>query len=217
MIIDLREIPVVWINLDKDVENAKQMEQQFKDHGFKNTIRFSGLTPDKIQPPPPQLWYGFGCGMSHVTILESYKDLPLLILEDDAKITADFNPIIELPDNTTIDSVYIGTSSGNPYYMTKRYNNDFLRIGNILSTHAVLYLTEEFKQAVAHVTKLFVYQYNQPVDIGVASILQHYKVLAPNRPFFIQADSRTSNNKWECITARPLEDKQSKFPDESGL
>lgn len=212
MIIDLREIPVVWINLDKDTENAKKMVDQFERYGFKNHIRFSGLTPDKIVPPVENNWYGFGCGMSHVKILETYKDIPLLILEDDAKITEDFNPILEIPEE--IDGVYVGTSAGNPYYMTKKYNKDFLRIGNILSTHAVLYLSEKFKNNVAHVTKLFVYQYKQPVDIGVASILQHFKVLAPNKPFFVQADDRDSNNKWESITARLLEDRNSNFPDE---
>jgi hypothetical protein len=212
MIIDLREIPVVWINLDKDTENAKKMVDQFERYGFKNHIRFSGLTPDKIVPPVENNWYGFGCGMSHVKILETYKDIPLLILEDDAKITNDFNPILEVPEN--IDGIYVGTSAGNPYYMTKRYNNDFLRIGNILSTHAVLYLSETFKKNVSDVTKLFVYHYKKPVDIGVASILQHFKVLAPNKPFFVQADDRESNNKWESITARPLEDRNSNFPDE---
>jgi GR25 family glycosyltransferase involved in LPS biosynthesis len=150
--------------------------------------------------------------MSHVKILETYNDIPLLILEDDAKITKDFNPILEVPND--IDSVYVGTSSGNPYYMTKNYNDTFFRIGNVLSTHAVLYLSEKFKKAVAEVTKLFVYQYQKPVDIGVASILQHFKVLAPKKPYFVQADERNSNNKWEFITARPLENKNSMFPDE---
>lgn len=212
MIIDLREILTVWINLDKDTENASKMLEQFDKYGFKNHIRFSGLTPDKIYPPVENHWYGFGCGMSHVSILESYKELPLLVLEDDAKITEDFDPIMEIPDEA--DAVYVGTSSGNPHYMAKKYNDKYFRIGNVLSTHAVLYLNDKFKQNVADVTKLFVYHYKQPVDIGVASTLQHYKVLSPFKPYFVQADERHSNNKWEFITARPLEDRQSIFPDE---
>lgn len=212
MQIDLREIPTVWINLDKDVENANTMVQQFEKYGFKNHIRFSGLTPDKIDPPIEKHWYGFGCGMSHVTILEKYKDIPLLILEDDAKITDCFNPIIDIPEDA--DSVYLGTSSGNPAYMAKSYNDDYFRIGKVLSTHAVLYLTEAFKNNVAEITRLFVYHYQQPVDIGVASTLEHFKVYAPKCPYFIQADERQSNNKWEWITARPLQDKGSVFPDE---
>lgn len=211
MKIDLREIPVIWINLDKDTDNAEKMVKQFNDYGFKNHIRFSGLTPDKIQPPPPSNWYGFGCGMSHVKILETYKDLPILVLEDDAKITEDFNPIIEIPDEA--DGVYLGTSSGNQYYMAKRYNKDYLRIGNVLSTHAILYLDEVFKQSVIDVTKFFVYNLQRPVDIGVASILQHFKILTPNKPYFIQSDERDSNNKWEQITAKPLEDRNSIFPE----
>ena len=50
-------------------------------YGFKNHVRFSGLTPDKIVPPVENNWYGFGCGMSHVSILETYKDIPLFVVE----------------------------------------------------------------------------------------------------------------------------------------
>jgi hypothetical protein len=212
MQIDLREIPVVWINLDKDTENAKQMIDQFEKYGFKNHIRFSGLTPDKIDPPVENNWYGFGCGMSHVKILETYKDIPLLILEDDAKITSDFNPIINVPDNS--HGIYLGTSAGNPGYMAKSYDDDYYRIGRVLSTHAVLYLSESFKNSVAHVTKLFVYNFKRPVDIGVSSVLEHFKIYAPKKPYFVQSDDRNSNNKWEYITALPLQDKNSVFPDE---
>lgn len=215
MQIDLREILVVWINLDKDVENANLMVEQLEKHGFKNHARFPGLTPDKIDPPIENHWYGFGCGMSHVKILETFKGIPLLILEDDAKITDCFNPIINIPDNA--DAIYLGTSSGNPAYMAKSYNDEYFRIGKVLSTHAVLYLTQEFKVNVAEVTKLFVYHYQQPVDIGVASTLERYKVYAPKCPYFIQSDERASNNKWEWITARPLQDRGSIFPDEESI
>ena len=44
MIIDLREIPVVWINLDSATKNAETMKQRFEKYGFKNTHRKSIVT-----------------------------------------------------------------------------------------------------------------------------------------------------------------------------
>jgi predicted amino acid racemase len=35
MKIDLRDIPVVWINLDSATENAKLMQERFAKYGFK--------------------------------------------------------------------------------------------------------------------------------------------------------------------------------------
>lgn len=216
MQLDLRELPVYWINLDKDTANASAMEAMLKEHGFKNSIRVPALRPSDIQPPPPSQFYGFACGMSHVSILEKHDELPYIVLEDDAKITADFKPVIDLPD-TPVDAVYLGTSSGNPHYMASSINADYFRIGKVLSTHAILYLSTRFRRAVSSVTREMVYRYKQPVDIGVAHILENHMVLAPKMPYFVQADDRESNNKWGKITARPLQDRGSVFPPANGV
>ena len=41
MNLDLREIPAIYINLDKDVERNDSIHSVLKDCGFKNIIRIS--------------------------------------------------------------------------------------------------------------------------------------------------------------------------------
>lgn len=211
MIIDLRKIQTVWVNLDSATHNASLMEERFREHRFEKTFRKSAR---QIAPPPGTpdvIKHYVGCAQSHIDILEDQSyDCPLLILEDDAEFTPDFHPMIEVPDDT--DAVYLGISSGNPHYLTKRTNKYFLRIGKILATHAILYLNPEYRKMIAEIAKVFAYRLKIPFDNGCALIQERFNVLTPNKPFFVQANARQSANQWEAITARPLVDKNSNFP-----
>lgn len=210
MIIDLREIPVVWINLDSATKNAESMEKKLKDHGFKYTYRKSA----RVIPAPPGTIasnaHYVGCAQSHIDILaDKAYGAPLLILEDDAEFSKNFEPIIEIPDDA--DGVYLGVSSGNRNYQTKRYNDKYLRIGGILATHAILYLNEEYKLIMARAAMHCIEDLKQPWDIGAASVQFQTKVYTPNKPFFFQSDERQSANKWQHFTDVGLEDKNSPY------
>ena len=211
MVIDLREITTVWINLDRATKNAAMMDARFRHHRFKNTHRKSAR---EIAPPhgtPDTIKHYVGCAQSHIDILDDVNySHPLLILEDDAEFTPDFYPMIEVPDDT--DAVYLGTSAGNPHYLTNRVNKYYMRIGKILATHAILYLNPEYKKAVSDIAKIFAYRLKVPFDNGCALLQERFNVLTPNKPFFVQAYERESANQWEIITSRPLVDKNSEFP-----
>lgn len=208
MIIDLREIPTVWINLDSATQNAEDMKKRLELHNFKNTDRKSAC----VIPAPPNtissnLHY-VGCAQSHIDILEDKKyPTPLLILEDDAEFSDSFNPILDVPDDA--DGVYLGVSTGNMGYQTKKVNDNFYRIGGILATHAILYITEQYRQNMSIVAKQCVYQFRQPWDVGASSLQFHMKVYTPIKPFFYQADNRQSANKWQFFTDQQLEDRNS--------
>ena len=139
MIIDFRKIPTVWINLDSATENAKLMEERFRQHRFEYTFRKSAR---QIAPPPNTpdvIKHYVGCAQSHIDVLEDMNySCPLLILEDDSEFTPDFHPMIEVPDNT--DAVYLGVSSGNPHYITKQVNKYFMRIGKIIYTPKITHV-----------------------------------------------------------------------------
>jgi hypothetical protein len=211
MIIDLRKIQTVWINLDSAVVNANAMEERFREHRFERTFRKSAC---QIAPPPgtaEPIKHYVGCAQSHIDILDNVNyECPLLILEDDAEFTPDFHPMIDVPDNT--DAVYLGISSGNPHYLTKRVNKYFIRIGKILATHAILYVNPQYRKAVSDIAKIFAYKLKTPFDNGCALIQERFNVITPNKPFFVQANHRQSANQWEAITARPLVDKNAEFP-----
>jgi hypothetical protein len=210
MIIDLREIPVVWINLDSAKKNAETMEQRFQKFGFKNTHRKPGI----VIPPPPNtdksIAHFRGCGMSHIEILDDAKySTPLLILEDDVEFADNFNPVIEIPDDA--DGVYLGISHGNIYYGSCKHDENYLRIGGILAAHAILYVTQNYRQAMSEVGKFCLYTLNKPWDVGTAGIQTQFKVYTPNSPLIYQCDDRESSNKWQMLTDRPLENRNTKF------
>jgi hypothetical protein len=208
MILDLREIPTVWINLDSATKNAEAMEKKLKDHGFKYTYRKSACVIEPPENTHSSIKHYVGCGQSHLDILEN-KDYgtPLLILEDDAEFTEAFNPVMNIPDNA--DGVYLGISKGNVYYQSKRYNPDYLRIAGILATHAILYINEEYRKKMAEVDRHCIYNLKRPWDLGAAGLQQEFKVYTPSKPYFYQADNRDSANKWEMLTDSPLENRNS--------
>lgn len=208
MIIDLREIPVVWINLDSATENAKAMQDRLNQRGFKNTYRKSA----RIIPAPPNTIpcnkHYVGCAQSHIDILDDVTyQTPLLILEDDAEFSDDFNFIIDIPDDS--DGIYLGVSTGNSFYQTKRYTPDYLRVAGILATHAILYVKKSFRMQMSNVAKYCIHQIQQPWDIGAASLQPICRVYTPNKPFFYQSDNRESANKWQHFTDSCLEDRNS--------
>jgi hypothetical protein len=68
---------------------------------LKILIEKSGLV---IPPPPntdPSIAHYKGCGQSHIDILDDLKySTPLLILEDDVEFVDNFNPVIDVPDDS---------------------------------------------------------------------------------------------------------------------
>ena len=211
MIIDLREIPVVWINLDSATKNAETMKTRFEKYGFKNTHRKSGL----IIPPPPNtaksIAHFRGCGQSHIDILDDMNyNTPLLVLEDDVEFVDNFNPVITIPDDS--DGVYLGISHGNAFYQTCKQDDNYLRISGILAAHAILYVTPNFRQAMSQIGKHCLYDLNKPWDMGTAAIQPHFKVYTPNTPLIYQSNDRESSNKWQNLTDSPLENKNFVFP-----
>lgn len=208
MKIDLREIPVVWINLDSATKNAETMTKNLTNHGFKKTYRKSACVIPAPEGTIPSNAHYVGCAQSHIDILDnSNYSTPLLILEDDAEFSPSFTPVIELPDDT--DGVYLGISTGNINYQTKRYNEQYLRIGGILATHAILYITDSYRQMMSNVAKYCINTLKQPWDIGASAIQYQNKVYTPNIPFFYQSDQRDSANKWQFFTDSHLIDKNS--------
>jgi hypothetical protein len=210
MIIDLREIPVVWINLDSATKNAELMQERFNKFGFKNTHRKSGVV---IPPPPntdPSIAHFRGCGTSHIEILDNTQySTPLLVLEDDIEFIDNFNPVLNIPDDS--DGVYLGISHGNVYYGSCRYNENYLRISGILAAHAILYVSDIYRKAMSEVGKYCLYNLNKPWDLGTAGIQNRFKIYTPNNPLVYQSNDRQSANKWQNLTDRPLEDRKTVF------
>jgi len=212
MQLDIRNVRTRWINVDKDEQKAKEMVELFEAKEFTDHQRFSAVTG--IEPHEGVVRgeeHYRNCAESHFKILEEtiLKDgKPVLILEDDVEINAGvFQNNLPIPDDA--DAVYLGTSHGDGNYEAIDLRNGWTKIQRVFSTHAILHLSEKFAQGMVDVGKRWIYEINRPFDVGVAYDLQpHCVVYAPKIPFFYQADSKNTVNKWEHLTKTPLRTKK---------
>jgi hypothetical protein len=203
MKLDIRDVHTRWINLDGETKNKAEMESQFDALGIKTHRRKSAVVIEPPKGTPDTIKHYRGCAQSHIDILDDPElRYPLLILEDDAKSTPEFEPVIEIPDDT--DAIYLGVSQGSGHYYAEDIGGGFARISGVFATHAILYLTESYAKAVSATAKDFVYNRNTPFDLGCAALQGRFKVITPHKPFFYQADARSSANKWENLTRGSL-------------
>ena len=181
MDINLREIPAIYINLPSATIKNKCMISTLEGCGFKNIIRIDGVENQKNPIA--------GCSAAHFHALSKYKP-PFIIFEDDC-VAKKFLPEIEVPDDA--DAVYLGISSwgrlnahSGPYVLYEQVNKDLLRIYNMLSAHAVLYLSPlytELCKKIAYHAGFVIEDYQ---DIGFAEIQKWFNVYAFNEPMFFQ-------------------------------
>ena len=216
MKIDFRNVRTRWINVDKDTNKANLMVEMLDTLGFKNHERFSAVTNVKPHEGVRKGEEHYrNCAESHFKILSEtiIKDgEPVLILEDDVEYTeaiTDFispdksNSPIEFPDD--VDAIYLGTSHGDGKYDAEKQHDGWLLIQRVFATHAILYLSKEYAEQTIDIGKHWIYERDTPFDVGLAYQLQPTKkVYAPVTPYFYQADSRNTVNKWEAITKTPL-------------
>ncbi len=204
MNLDLREIPVVYINMDKDVDKRERIENHIDQLGFKTKIRVPGVVHEDGARA--------GCALAQYNALHEI-DPPFIILEDDAT-PFDYDPIISIPDDT--DALYLGISSwgrmnshSGPFvqwdYYFKEVDINLLRVYNMLGTHSILYLNSEY---ISVCEKIAYHQHNinEHVDIGFTDVQKYYNVYAFDQPLFYQTSSNGTNQKLssyptqECLT-----------------
>ena len=93
----------------------------------------------------------------------------------------------------------------------KRYNENYLRVGGILAAHAILYVTNTYRQNMADVGNYCLNVLKQPWDLGTAQIQFYHRVYATNQPLFYQSNDRENANKWQGFTDCGLEDRNTEF------
>ena len=198
MNLDLREIPVVYINLDRDTEKRERIEKFLSDLEFKTTIRCPGVVHEGV---PKSV-----CALAQYNALHEI-DPPFIILEDDAT-PINFKPEIEIPDDA--DAFYLGISSwgrmnghSGPFVQYQEdVDGELLRVYNMLGTHAILYLTPEFvsvcKKVALHQATI-----NEHIDIGFTDVQKYYNVYTFDTPLFYQTSSNGTN---QPLTSYPTEE-----------
>lgn len=197
MKINLLEIPVYYINLDKDKEKRDRMESMLEEAGFKNIIRFPGhyIATPKV-----------GCATSHNNLLSYIKDakMPILVLEDDVVLTDDFTSEIEIPDDS--EAVYLGISkyglysgSGKHRVSISKYDDNLYRIYNMLGAHAILYLDSNYVTFLERATS-FMLSIQDNQDKARANTMKFFNVYAMAKPFFYQDNYHKENTLFNLNT-----------------
>lgn len=125
-----------------------------------------------------------------VTILTTYMNEPILLLEDDVEFTG----VSEFEFVHGADAIYFGVSrsAAHPKLDTSRgtsmfvpYSKNHVRVMNMLSAHAVLYITSRYKQAVCD--KIRINPLKCFNDIAMARLQPSYRILANKKPSFYQS------------------------------
>lgn len=184
--IDLRAARCLVINMTEDEARRAHMRDLAASLGL----------PAEILPAVRASPGRIGCGLSHIKALRRHlDDRPLLILEDDV-LTSGFEPVIVAPPGA--DAVYLGASAYGAIEMLDNIHfsnmviaedagEPLVRVHNMLSTHAILYLSERFKRAAIETILNALLERDWAHDRGMARIQSDFAVYAQRRPMFYQA------------------------------
>jgi len=195
--LNLTELPVVYINLDRDTEKRQSMEKIFYDHGFSNVHRSPGVIV-----PNENVCVGISHAFRNAFELafSVSNGGPFLMFEDDLVIRDAFTTEIDIPNN--YDACYLGISTwarvngiSGPYLRGEllESRSDIIRIHNMLSGHAILYSGNEYSKVIhAKMTKAI--QEKTYQDIEFAETMGDYNVYAFADPLFYQSSSENVTN-----------------------
>lgn len=188
----IRDLPVIYINPDHNEKyhNRKTtIEKMLNTIGCVNTRHYKSGT----ESYPKCLIYAL------INILESNLDTPFLLLEDDVAWTG--VDTIEIPEDA--DAIYLGVSysGGDRQRDThipglsceiKAYSPNQCRVYNMLSGHAILFISRRYKEAVIReLEKIKDIVHN--TDVMMSRIQRNYNVYANNMPVFYQDDDMARN------------------------
>ncbi len=209
MIINLKTIPILWYGGIKPGRREK----------FENTLKVKQLNALFIEPfisNDPVNAVRIGCGKSHVKALKKSveENKPSLILEDDVNSTEWYKESIVIPDDA--DAVYLGTClnglhpdwkkrdanhacCSNPIILSK--TDEFYRISGMLTTHAILYVTDKYKKHCIDIIEQD--DGRNHCDVLMASRMQDFNVYACKKPIFYQDCLNDNKDAYEK-TITPL-------------
>lgn len=213
--IDLREIPIFVLNLEKDRKRKAFMTEQLNLLGLEHQF----IRAVKCDPPP------IGIALSHLKAIKRQGlTPPFLILEDDCKILPhNFRYRYDVPAET--DALYLGHSLfglrdkkdqygirwgqlGNIKY--KQYDKKYIRIFNMLARHAIIYISEKYvNNAIeANYSALLDNAFTIPGDVMYAEMQPEHIVLSLKEINFYQASQyggfETATKKSVLASIKPF-------------
>ena len=200
MNLDLREIPFYYINLDDAVERRTRTENHLKALGIKSINRIPAVRHSN----------GFaGCARTVSDFLHQITEGPFVLIEDDIEVKH-WDPIVEVPDDA--DALYLGISGwgrmnghSGPFVQWEQVDDNLLRVYNMLSGHAIVYLSGEWVEMARRCCHHAGYVIESYYDVQIAEVQRFFNVYALDDPYFYQ----TSSDGNQKVTYEKLSTQQS--------
>jgi hypothetical protein len=183
MKINLRNLNTYYINLDEKEDRRRSIESTLNRLNFSFVTRVSGVKCDDGK---------VGCARSqHKVLSDTSIQTPFLLMEDDCLFTGNYEFEIEVPDDA--DALFIGVSQwarylnfSGPFLHYKKINDKIVQVYNMLSGHAIIYFSEEYRKVCSRISKYCGYQLMDHMDNGYAEIQKYYNVYSLDMPIFKQ-------------------------------
>jgi len=157
------------------------MDALLASNGFKDVVHFTSGSES----------YPNCLSLATIDILKMYMDEPILIIEDDVEIMH----MVDFDFSPEADAIYFGLSKWAGHKtenhfegrsIFEKYSKNQVRVINMLSTHAILYISRKYKEAIINIMNEAVRtkSYN---DIMISRIQCNFTVLANTVPTFYQS------------------------------
>lgn len=196
--LNITSIPAYWLTCEKSKDRWKDMNISLDKAGI-SAVQLNG----ELTNP-----YTIGVAKGHLDAISRHKKGPVLILEDDARITKYYTETIDI-DLSNVDAIYLGSSYfGRVDRVThlggikvQPYSNNFFRCLNMLSMHAIIYNSENYINHITKLLNIFIKHPQGGVDDLIADTMSIFNVLVVKKPFFYQDDGHS-----ELATLTPLQE-----------
>lgn len=192
MIINILEIPVLYINLDSATEERERIEKMLADAGFKDVRRIRGVQ-NKVKKT--------GVAYAHKKALLAALEIdgPFIILENDV-VFHNLKKKVEVPDDA--DAYYLGVSrwglhngKGIQKISAARHGIDTFRVYNMLAAHAILYLNKDYVKFLLKSVDFFL-KLGTNQDKGRAESMKYWNIYAERIPIFAQSGKYYENTAF---------------------
>ena len=199
----LNELPVIFICPDHNAkyhERRLHMESLLQRLGFKHVKMYKSTSEA----------YPMCLLKAHYNVLKDILDHegPYLVLEDDVEVTKWYTNEFHWPQDS--DAFYLGLSKCGASYFKDSHagpsdiehiSDHHIRILNMLTLHAVVYISKEYKLACMKALEPFALQSRAfNVDVLLARLHKDFRVYAYYKPYLYQTKRLGNTSHVEKMT-----------------